>query len=336
MSAQTPLSGEHLFASDTILTLVLSGDLKTLLNDRGEDPQYHPLQLSYMDSSGPETLDIKARARGNFRRKKENCDYPPLWIKFNKASRKGTGLFAGQSKLKLVMPCVSDRYVIQEYLVYQLNRTLTAQSFRVRLVRLKLADHNPQNSPEHMYAFLLEDEDKMAQRLDGEIIKVDRLRPKALIPKDYFRMTVFQYLIGNTDWSIEYRHNIKLIKKPEHGFPLPVAYDFDHAGIVNAPYAQPAEALNLSSIRERLYRGYCLDDLKKLQPTFDLFREKRDSIYAIYRENMLLDERYRKSTLKFLDDFYEILENPKKRERDFAYPCLEKGTGRVIIRGLNN
>ena len=34
-------------------------------------------------------------------------------------------------------------------------------------------------------------------------------------------------------------------------------FDFDYAGLVDAHYAVTAKALNLPSVRERLYRGPC-------------------------------------------------------------------------------
>ena len=64
-------------------------------------------------------------------------------------------------------------------------------------------------------------------------------------------------MIGNTDWGCTYLQNIVLITKDSAKAPFAIPYDFDHAGIVDAPYARPAEELEISSIRERLYRGYC-------------------------------------------------------------------------------
>ena len=76
--------------------------------------------------------------------------------------------------------------------------------------------------------------------------------------RDHFlKMAVFQFMIGNTDWSVPYLQNIKFITKDSTKAPLTVPYDFDHAGIVSAPYALPAEELEMSSVLERRYRGYC-------------------------------------------------------------------------------
>jgi hypothetical protein len=48
----------------------------------------------------------------------------------------------------------------------------------------------------------------------------------------------------------------------------------------------------------------------------------------------MLEESYLKSTLKFLDDFYKTINDPKKLKYEFQYPCDPNGTGNVVIQGL--
>ena len=139
----------------------------------------------------------------------------------------------------------------------------------------------------------------------------------------FLKMAVFQYMIGNTDWSAEFLHNIKAIAFDSLSIPSVVPYDFDHAGIVDAPYALPAEQLQLTSIRERRFRGYCIFDMNLLKPQF----------YAVYTSCPLLDAKYVSSTIKYLDQFYETLNNPKKLAAEFHYPCDGSASG-VIIGGM--
>ena len=68
---------------------------------------------------------------------------------------------------------------------------------------------------------------------------------------------------------------------------------------------------------------------------FETFNQHKDEFYAIYRDNPLLKESYKKQTLKFLDHFYETINDPKKAKEAFSYPCDKNGTGNVIIKGLN-
>jgi hypothetical protein len=149
-------------------------------------------------------------------------------------------------------------------------------------------------------------------------------------------MAVFEYLIGNTDWSVQYLQNIKLIGKDSMSIPSTVAYDFDHAGIVDAPYAKPAPELMLTSTSTRRYRGFCLENMTAFKEVFAFYNDLKGSIYGIYSGNPLLDEKYIKSTLKFLDDFYATINDPKKAQKEFLYPCDKAGTGNVVIKGLQN
>jgi hypothetical protein len=140
-------------------------------------------------------------------------------------------------------------------------------------------------------------------------------------------MAVFQYLIGNTDWSIQYRQNIKLINSVESGRPVAVPYDFDHAGIVRAPYANPAPELKLASVTDRRYRGYCVEETEVFQKTFSEFIAKKDLIYALYSDSDLLDEKYIKSTGKFLMHFSRRLPIPNELQWIFNIPALQMAQG---------
>ena len=73
-----------LFGNDTILELELYLDLEELLKDRGDDREKHEVEVAYLveDSSKIE-IEAKIKVRGNFRRQKENCDFPPFSIFFN-------------------------------------------------------------------------------------------------------------------------------------------------------------------------------------------------------------------------------------------------------------
>jgi hypothetical protein len=325
-----------LFQSDEVLPVKLKGSLRGLLNDRTAAPKDFPLVLiiNKEDNSQLE-IPVQVRTRGNFRRMKENCEYPPLLIQFAKTGPHLNTAFKEQRKLKLVMPCTGDNYVVQEWLVYKIYNLITPNSFRARLVQVTLEDDKTNKTIGPFYGMLLEEEKQMAKR--NQMIAVEKkLIPQQIQQDPFLSMTVFQYLIGNTDWSIQYLHNIKLLAKDSLTAPLPVPYDFDHAGIVNTPYAKPAEELHMSSIRERRYRGYCMQDLKSFEPVITFFNHLKNDIYSIYSNCTLLDEKYKKSTVQFLDVFYATINNPKAWQKEFAYPCDKKGTGNVVIKGLNN
>ena len=118
--------------------------------------------------------------------------------------------------------------------------------------------------------------------------------------------------------------------------PSTVPYDFDHAGIVNAPYALPAEELEMGSVRQRRFRGYCMQDMQQFDSVIALYNKVRPAIYKLYTDCTLLDDKYVKSTIKFLDDFYETINNPAAFQKEFSYPCNKNGTGNVVIKGLKD
>jgi hypothetical protein len=103
---------------------------------------------------------------------------------------------------------------------------------------------------------------------------------------------------------------------------------------VSAPYAKPFELLEMNSVRDRRYRGYCIKDMGDFAASVFLFNGLKDNIYRLVNDCTLLESNYKKSTLRYFDDFYEIINNPKRLQNEFGYPCDKKGTGNVVIKGL--
>ncbi|MDN3690126.1 hypothetical protein [Cyclobacterium jeungdonense] len=326
-----------LFEGDEIISITLSGDLKELLNDRTGESLFRTITLSYMGADSTlVSLPIRSRTRGNFRRAKGNCSHPPLLLNFSKKNREGT-IFKQQDRMKLVLPCRGDKYVLREYYVYKLYNMISPKSFRAQLVKLildspelKARDKGP------FFGILLEEEDQMAERNYQISVKKQLVKPEQTEREDFLNMAVFQYMIGNTDWSVQYRQNIKLIASDSSSRPITVPYDFDHAGIVRAPYAKPAEELKMRSTLERRYRGFCMEDMKSFVNVFDHFSGLKEAIFSLYRNSERLDKKYIHSTLRYLDDFYTTINDSRRARRAFLYPCQASGTGNVVIKGLRN
>lgn len=324
-----------LFEREEVIEITLLGSISELMKDRGSDPQYHPLTLTYKSADTDSVaVPIKVKTRGHFRKLKSNCAYPPLLLNFSSDATNNT-LFENQNKLKLVTSCRDDKYVIREYLVYKLYNVITPKSFRVRLVRVKFDETGSKSKNyESFYGILIEDEDQMAKRNDAVSVEGKLVRPEQTQKDDFLTLAAFEYMIGNTDWSVQYLQNIKLISTDSSALPYAVAYDFDHAGIVGAPYALPAAELLLSSTKERRYRGYCVNEMNQFDAVIERFNQLKDQLYKVYSNNLIDDERYVKSTLRYLDDFYETINNPKRLRYEFEYPCRPDGTGNVVIQGL--
>lgn len=331
----TTRAGTGLFDSDSVFQMTLSGDMRDLLNDRSDNSQYHPLVVSYIQENGNKfSINAQAKTRGHFRKLKQNCTYPPLLLHFHKSDTLQASVFSEQQKLKLVMPCQGDDYVVREWLTYKLYNLVTPKSFRARLVKVTLDDTKGKKSAT-FFGVLLEEESQMAER-NGEIT-VDRgMRPEVTEQHDFLTMAMFEYMIANTDWSVQYLQNIKLIAPDSTTIPSTVPYDFDHAGIVGAPYAQPAEELQMSSVRERRYRGYCMQDLGQFDSIIAIYNRLKPAFYNLYTSCTLLDPKYVKQSIKYLDDFYGTINDPAAFKREFSYPCNKNGTGNVVIKGLKD
>jgi hypothetical protein len=334
--SQTSLQ-QGLFDSEDVLDIRLEGDIETLLDDRGDDPSYHVLKLHFQNGNQmEESQDLRVRVRGNFRRLRKNCDTPPLKFDFEDHVVPENSLFAGHPELKLVVPCKGEEYVIREYLTYKLYNLFTDYSFRVRMVRFSLNDTVNDEMSEPQFGFLIEDKEVLASRLNAALMERTGMRPEIINQEDFFRMSVFAFMIGNTDWSIQYLHNIEMLFLNDERVYVAVPYDFDLVGLVSSPYARPSPALKLRSVRERVYRGYCLEDLSVLDATFDRFRELRPEIYKTITENALLEERSIEFATEYLDDFYNILSSDRRISREFSYPCNSYGTGNVVISGMQD
>lgn len=327
---------ENLFDKSEILHISLNGELLELLNNRTGKAEYYHITLSYQkEDSSIVDIPIRSRTRGNFRRMKDNCVFPPLYLNFS--DKHENGIFSSLDRIKLVMPCKEDKYVLREYHVYKLYNLISPKSFRARLVSITLND--PGLRPRErgpFYGLLLEEEERMAERNHMVPLKQQLVRPEQTVREDFLKMAVFEYLIGNTDWSVQYRQNVKLITADSSGKIYTVPYDFDHAGIVGAPYAKPAPELKLATIKDRRYRGYCIENMAYYDDVIAHYNELKESIYAVYTESDLLDPRYVKSTVKYLDGFFKVLDNPRTFKREFQYPCNPGGTGNVVIKGLKD
>ena len=321
-----------LFSSDQILELTLSFDFKALLRDRGEKTEYHPAVLSYQNVENDSVaIDLRVKVRGNNRRM--ICSFPPLMLNFSKNT--GGTLFSGQNKLKLVTHCRNDEYVVKEFQVYKVYNLLSNKSFRTRLCRINYVDPANRKIIEQKYAFLLEDEEEMASRISGTAVPPEiRYNMDYVNPNSMATLALFQYMIGNCDWSVPYRHNIKIVSVKESPQPFPVPYDFDHSGIVHTPYAKPPEELGIKSVRERLYRSFCFKE-EEFTEAITRFNEAKEGIYSLYLNNELLSPAYIKSTTNFLNAFYKTINDPKLFKAEIIRACKANEGYNVVVKGLN-
>ena len=326
ISAQQDL----LFDDKSVLTIKVDLPISKINASRKQkSPRQSKGLLSWLDEDGTRReVSVKARARGNFRRK--NCINPPLRLNFKKNEVQNT-LFSGQNKVKLVRPCTNrkraEQWVVLEYLIYENYQLLTNAGFRVRPVTLQYSGDGNGNTPASQFGFLIEDEDDMATRIGGAVLTAKRVRKQALDPTALARVQLFQFMIGNNDYSLiradrglQCCHNTRLVSNDEGLGIRPAPYDFDFAGMVDADYATPPPNINIRSVRTRIYRGFCLPQPEMLR-AIALFNEKRALLYQSYQQSEQLGQSFKRNSIAYLDSFFEIINDPQQLNRKIVSRC---------------
>ncbi|MBI5914298.1 MAG: CotH kinase family protein [Bacteroidetes bacterium] len=270
------------------------------------------------------SLPVKIRPRGKSRR--VMCDFPPLKLKFDKDSLKAEGL-ADFNDFKLVTHCMDDRAlnentILREYLTYKLFNLLTPYSFRANLVEISYKNTGKNFKSTKKWGILIEDPKDLAHRNGGQI--VDRMG----IALDSFHAnqekinSVFQYMIGNTDWSYLMARNVEFIAQPD-GRIVPVPYDFDYSGVVRAPYARADASLGQKTVMDRMYIGPCRD-LEDLRSMFSYFKSKKKALLDTVDDFRELDAAAREEIGLYLEDFFEIIDHEDRVANEMLRPLKKE------------
>ena len=313
-----------LFEDESILEISLTGPLGSTVEDKQERAERR-----FVLSADGIDHDVNVRIRGNSRVRV--CKFPPLRINFERSKTEQT-TFAGQDKLKLVTHCRENRsagsHVLREYVAYKIFNQITDIGYRVRLARISYSDTDNALSPTpfYRYAFFIESPEELAERIGARSIDIDGVSLSSLSQSHAARAFIFEYLIGNTDWSLvtadtdEYCcHNGDLFELDSERYYVP--YDFDLAGLVNTRYAKPDPSLRISRVTQRLYRGYCISS-DALREAMQDIKARRESILAVVNELPGLAEKDRDTTAKYVERFFEQAEDEDKLLRSFERRCL--------------
>lgn len=297
-----------LFDADDLLEMTIRMDIRGFIKTKNH-PQYMDAELTVKISDNDSlTQSVKLKARGEMRR--SYCSFPPILLKFKGDENNTQRTIQGKGTLKLVTHCQSaaafEGYVLKEYLAYKLYNLVTPYSFKTRLVRIHYQDVNRPDKSFSAYGFLIENASNMAQRNQAVLIKAMNATQKHMAPLEMTRVAVFNYMIGNTDWTVPYQHNVKLLNSLATPMDkaIPVVYDFDYAGFVNARYAVPFEELPIKDVSERYYLGLCGYE-KEWQQVTEEFLKLEDEFMHTIRDFEYLSQNDRKYVESYLNSFYE-------------------------------
>lgn len=297
------------FTDDRALKVAFTTDIRNLQNQKGDDQfQDADIVMRFPDSTVI-TEKVGVAARGNFRR--GYCRIPPMSINFRHA---GAPRLTSLGKLKMVIGCgvkaEDEELLLKEYLCYKLYNLLDDKSFRVRLMKVDYTDTRNKTKPFSQHAFLIEDDGDMARRNACRKKDHGQVLTEQTNRRQMTMVAIFQYMIGNTDWSVPNGHNVKLIfdRKNEALAPYVVPYDFDYCGLVNAGYAIPNEIIGTEKVTERVYRGFPRN-MEEIQMVLEVFREKKSQVYSTINNFTLISERTRKEMVRYLEEFFKMIEN---------------------------
>lgn len=320
---------DPLFSATSTLEAEVEAPFRFLSRERPEKEQSDG-KFRFIEANGTEVeFDVRIRARGNWRLDPDICRFPPMRFNFRKSQTDDT-LFHKQDKLKVVTHCQDNRRyaqsVISEYLAYRIFNLLTDYSFRVRLVNMTYI-YTDQSETHNSYAVFIEHKDRLGKRVDGKPVEIERTTVDAVHDRDLNLASVFQFMIGNTDFSPiatapdeDCCHNQALFSSKEGPFRT-IPYDFDQSGFVDARHAAPNPRFGLQNVRQRLYRGRCINN-EVLPETLQLFRDKRLEIEALIENQAELSSTTRRKLLDYVSDFYDLINDPEDVEEKLVNRCL--------------
>jgi hypothetical protein len=326
-----PKGPRPLFASSDVLHLTIKAPFGDII--KGAVPAETPQPGTLTVNGGkPETLAVTLAPRGITRRKKEICPFPPLAVAFPEKPAKDS-LFQGQKKLKLVTHCKPapgfQQYTLMEYAAYKLNNVITPQSFNARLAQIDYVDSSGKPVATRM-GFFIEDGDDMAARNGMVEEKMpDRIPVATLDYKSAARYALFQYMISNLDWAMNAGpagagccHNARLIG-PQGATTniIPVPYDFDYSGLVDAPYAAPPAQIQVANVRVRKWRGFCRHNAE-VAPAAAAMLADQGKLMAVLDSIPDLEDGTRNKAKSYLGGFFEIISTPAGIEDKLIKNCL--------------
>jgi hypothetical protein len=328
-AARVTADSRRLFRETEPLAFTLTADFGLVNKERNPNNKHlFPAVLTVTDAKGPQDIPVKIGSRGHFRLMPRNCDFVPIRLDFPRDSETAGTIFEGQTTLKLGTHCRSvreyDNYTLREYLTYRLFNMVTPLSFRARLARATYVDAKTKKTIATRYAILVEHENDVARRFGGRIVELARSQFNDLDAPTLNRMMLFEYMIGNTDFSIWALHNVRIVQDRDRKL-YPVPYDFDLSGLVNPPYAAPDRRLGIRSVLDRLYRGPCRTT-DEFDEAAEAFRAKKADMFTLLESMRDMDASARNEAKSYLDGFFRAIDRPESIKRQFVNGCKPQPT----------
>ena len=310
-----------LFKSPEPLNIRATGSIKSIKKN-SNDSTFVSGKFEFENGGSWTTVPVESKVRGNWRLR--NCYFAPLKINLKKKDVEGT-LFEGTKSLKVVFPCQNspskNTLVRKEYLCYRMYSLVSPYYFNTRLANMQLTEISRKNPREFdLLIFVVEDNSMVAKRMNSKVIKRKGVHPTAFDDTQSVRNDYFQYMIGNADWSSVQQHNSNTLFDGKKYIPL--SYDFDMSGFVNAPYAKDnAPTLGTGDPRERVYRGFCKNS-DIMESVRKEYLEKEAGIHAmIDSESSSLPAIEVRDMHDYVNGFFDILRSDTAFKKEILGQC---------------
>ncbi len=320
----TDVSIGGLFESDELLEITLNFDIRFFQRNKHTNEQQDALMTYSLNEQDTVTREIRVRARGHSRR--TFCSFPPIRLNLRE-NEPPDDIFTGFDKIKMVTHCNArdSDYVLREYLVYKLYNVFTDYSYRVRPLKVNyVTTRRLFGRPFTSYGYLIEPDEFLVERTNT--VEVERGVSQAHIrPEIMIRVSIFNYMIGNYDYSVPLLQNLVVLSQPvseQAHLGIVVPYDFDYTGLVHPPYAVPPEDAPISSIKERLYLGICRSE-EEFKNALDEFLEKKEELYDVINNFPYMNDRSKRYMTEYLDSFYDQFDEKNTILYKLLNECLD-------------
>jgi hypothetical protein len=324
-SNRSVAAGELIFDADDVFDLTIRAPFTRLMRQAGGATDVAG-SLELADGTSVPMLCNKygiSRLR--------ECDLASLAITVDDADVRGTP-FEGLDILRLVTPCRLrgdlDKYTMLEYLIYRSYGLIAEAALRVRLARVRFQDIEKPGKDRSGYVFFIEDIGDAAARGGQSWLDIQFQEISDLDAAQLTVMTLFQYMVGNTDWSaVRGRpddrccHNVAVFGTEGGDLNTVVPFDFDQTGLVNPPYAAPPDpSLGIRRVTDRKYRGLC-EHNPEVPAAIAVLNDRRRAIEALFNDDGLPYPKAREQAWQYIMEFYDTINDPGKLEKRILNAC---------------
>jgi len=307
-----------IFNIASTVKISITADIDHIINNREVEELPAKIQVTSDELSGE--IDASIEVRGNFRRKKENCDFPPIRIRLKKGDVEKS-VFGRNRNIKLVTHCREKssqfiQFMAKEYTTYKIHNLISIYSFKVKMVEITYIDENNKLKPFTNQAFIIQDVEDLARIHDMKEFE-GRLTADSIDHDNLLTTSIFQFMIGNTDWLIQFSKNLKFLRDGNKIILVP--YDFDYTALVGTDYSLPGGHAVLM-VPERTFKGPCFE-MDELEGEFMRFNDKKEEILQLITESPYLKPRSKSEMKKYINEFYSIIKSKARVKEYFLSKC---------------